>query len=106
MSKLKAMAAAGDPWAIATLARAQALGRQAGLRGAAMQRSQAGVGKRLRARKNSPFAQAMRDARDIREWTHGPRVAEWRVYELAKVLVGQEGLYDGDLPPWDESLAT
>jgi hypothetical protein len=38
-SKLKAMAAVGNPWAVATLARKQAEGRAAGLRGAAMQRA-------------------------------------------------------------------
>ena len=38
-SKLKAMAAAGNPWAIKTLREAQELGRAAALRGIAMQRA-------------------------------------------------------------------
>jgi hypothetical protein len=38
-SKLKRMAEAGNPWAIATLAKKQAEARAAGLRGAAMQRA-------------------------------------------------------------------
>jgi hypothetical protein len=68
-SKLKQMAEAGDPWAIATLAkaRAQALAP---------------------ARPKDPaFAEAMRDATDIRQWTDRPNPAPWRVYRLAQVLV-------------------
>ena len=38
-SKLKAMAEAGNPWAIKTLARAQELGRAAAIRGNALQRA-------------------------------------------------------------------
>lgn len=64
-SKLEGMAAAGDPWAIRMLAQA----RQA--------RSPA---------KEAAFAEAMRDATDIREWTDGPRPASWRVYRLAQAL--------------------
>ena len=67
-SKLKDMAARGDPWAIATLAkaRAQALAP---------------------ARPKDPaFGEAMRDAADIREWTDGPRPSSWRVYRLAEAL--------------------
>jgi hypothetical protein len=34
------------------------------------------------------FAQALRDARDIREWTDGPKPAPWRIHRLAKALMG------------------
>lgn len=64
-SKLKQMAAAGDPWAIKMLAQA----RQA--------RSPA---------RDGVFAEAMRDATDIRQWTDGPRAASWRIYRLAQAL--------------------
>jgi hypothetical protein len=64
-SKLKAMAAAGDPWAIKMLAQA----RQA--------RSPA---------KDAAFSSAMADATDIRQWTDGPRPASWRIYRLAQAL--------------------
>ena len=67
-SKLKAMAAAGNPWAIETLAKARA-------QAMAPARS-----------KDPAFAEAMRDAADIREWTDGPRPAPWRVYRLAQAL--------------------
>jgi hypothetical protein len=76
------MAEAGDPWAIATLAKARAQGRAAGLHGAAMQRGEAS------ARPKDPaFAQAMLDAEDIRQWTDGPKPARWRIYRLAQALV-------------------
>ena len=65
---LRAMAEAGDPWAVATLARA---------------RSQALAPARP---KDPRFAEAMRDALDIRQWTDGPRPAPWRVYRLAQAL--------------------
>lgn len=67
-SKLKDMAEAGNPWAIATLAkaRAQALAP---------------------ARPKDPaFAEALRDATDIRQWTDGPNPPPWRVYRLAQAL--------------------
>lgn len=32
------------------------------------------------------FAEAMRAALDIREWTDGPKPASWRVYRLAQAL--------------------
>jgi hypothetical protein len=67
-SKLKAMAAAGDPWAIATLAKA---------------RAQAMASARP---KDPAFAEALRDATDIRQWTDGPNPAPWRVYRLAQAL--------------------
>jgi hypothetical protein len=67
-SKLKAMAAVGDPWAIATLAKA---------------RAQAMAPARP---KDPAFAEAMRDASDIRQWTDGPKPAPWRVYRLAQAL--------------------
>ena len=35
---------------------------------------------------NAAFAEALRDAADIREWTDGPRPPPWRVYRLAQVL--------------------
>jgi hypothetical protein len=68
-SKLKAMAAAGDPWAIATLAKA---------------RAQAMAPARP---KDAAFEEALRDARDIREWTDGPRAASWRIYRLAQAMI-------------------
>jgi hypothetical protein len=64
-SKLKAMAAAGDPWAIETLAKARAQPARP---------------------KDAAFEEALRDAADIREWTDGPRPAPWRVYRLAQAL--------------------
>jgi hypothetical protein len=64
-SKLKAMAAQGNLWAIETLAKAQ----RPVVHDAAM-------------------SEAMRDARDIRQWTDGPRPAPWRVYRLAQALRG------------------
>jgi hypothetical protein len=64
-SKLKAMAEAGDPWAVKMLAQA----RQA--------RSPA---------KDAAFAAAMAAATDIRQWTDGPRASSWRVYRLAQAL--------------------
>jgi hypothetical protein len=67
-SKLKAMAEAGDPWAITTLAKA---------------RAQAMAPARP---KDPAFAEAMCDAADIREWTDGPRPASWLVYRLAQAL--------------------
>ena len=36
--------------------------------------------------KDPAFAEAMRDAADIRQWTDGPKVASWRVYRLAQAL--------------------
>jgi hypothetical protein len=80
-SKLKQMAAAGDPWAIATLAKAQAQGRAAARRGAAMQREGTAPAK------DPAFAEAMRDATDIRQWTDGPKPSPWRVYRLAQALI-------------------
>jgi hypothetical protein len=35
------------------------------------------------------FREAMRDAREIREWTHGPNVPGWMVYRLAQALMGK-----------------
>jgi hypothetical protein len=67
-SKLKDMAAAGNPWAIETLAKA---------------RAQAMAPARP---KDPAFAEAMRDATDIRQWTDGPRLAPWRVHRLAQAL--------------------
>ena len=62
------MAEAGDPWAIATLAKARAQAMAS-------------------ARPKAPaFAEAMRDATDVRQWTDGPRPASWRVYRLAQAL--------------------
>jgi hypothetical protein len=93
-SKLKQMAEAGNPWAIETLARAQAQGRAAGLHGAAMQRGKwlpaekaayraaQQLGERM-ARDRDPEAEA---ARDIREWTDGPRASPWRIYRLSQAL--------------------
>jgi len=68
-SKLKAMAAAGNPWAIETLAKARAMA-------SAPTRP-----------KDPAFAEAMRDARDIREWTDGARASSWRICRLAQALV-------------------
>jgi len=69
-SKLKGMAEAGDPWAIETLAKARAQVMAP-------------------ARPKDPaFAEAMRDAMDIRQWTDGPKPAPWRVYRLAQALAG------------------
>jgi len=80
-SKLKAMAAAGDPWAVATLAKARAQGRAAAARGRAIQRGLAAP------RAVDPaFEQAMRDATDIRRWTDGPNAPGWRIYRLAEAL--------------------
>jgi hypothetical protein len=67
-SKLKRLAEQGNPWAIATLAKA---------------RAQATAPARP---KDPAFAQAMREAADIRQWTDGPRAAPWRVYRLAQAL--------------------
>lgn len=66
-SKLKAMAEAGNPWAVRMLAQAQ------------QARSPA---------KDAAFAQALRDAADIRQWTDGPKAPpSWRIYRLAQALV-------------------
>lgn len=35
---------------------------------------------------DAAYAQALRDATDIREWTDGPRPAPWRIYRLAQAL--------------------
>ena len=67
-SKLKAMAAEGNPWAIETLARARARALAPALP------------------KNPAFAEAMRDAADIRQWTDGPRATQWRIHRLAQAL--------------------
>lgn len=80
-SKLRDMAAAGDPWAIKTLRAAQERGREAGKRGQAMQRGQV-----VRPQETA-FDEAMRDAQDIRQWTDGPNPPPWRIYRLAQVLV-------------------
>jgi hypothetical protein len=80
-SKLRAMAEAGNPWAIATLAKARALGREAGHRGAAMQREGTAPVK------DAAFSQAMRDAKDILEWRLGPDAPGWRVFRLAQALI-------------------
>ncbi len=79
-SKLQEMAAAGDPWAVARLAKLQTEGRAASLRGWAI--------KRAAAERNpgGMFDTAEQDARDIREWTDGPRPAPWRIYRLAEAL--------------------
>jgi hypothetical protein len=47
---------------------------------------------RRRKRKPAPaissaFAEALRDAAEIRQWTDGPRPAPWRIYRLAQALV-------------------
>ena len=68
-SKLKQMAAAGNPWAIETLAKA---------------RGQAAAPARP---KDAAFEEALRDATDIRRWTDGPRPASWRVHRLAQALL-------------------
>lgn len=60
------MAAAGDPWAIATLAKAAA--------------------SREPRPKDSAFAEVMRAAKDIRQWTDGPNASGWRIYRLALAL--------------------
>ena len=65
-SKLKEMAAAGNPWAVRMLAQAQ---------------------QAQSAAKDPAFAEALRDARDIREWTDGPRASSWRIYRLAEALI-------------------
>ena len=39
--------------------------------------------------KDPAFAEAMRDARAIREWTDGPNPASARVYRLAQALMGE-----------------
>jgi hypothetical protein len=68
-SKLKQMATAGDPWAIATLAKARAQAMAS-------------------ARPNDPaFSEAMSGATDIRQWTDGPKPAPWRVFRLAQALI-------------------
>jgi len=102
-SKLKRMAEAGDPWAIETLAKARALGRAAARRGTAMQRARPASPRperealyggdappweveQIAPPKDPAFAEAMRDATDIREWTDGPKPAPWRVYRLAQAL--------------------
>jgi hypothetical protein len=94
-SKLKRMAETGNPWAIETLARMQAQGRAAGLHGAAMQRGKRlpaeraayreaqRLGERMARDRDPPEVEA---ARDIREWTDGPKPAPWRVYRLAQAL--------------------
>jgi hypothetical protein len=66
-SKLKAMAEAGNPWAVRMLAQAR-------------QQAQSPA-------KDAAFSEAMRDAADIREWTDGPRPAPWRIYRLAQALM-------------------
>jgi hypothetical protein len=38
---------------------------------------------------NPAFAEALRDAAEIRRWTDGPRAAPWRIYRLAQALVDQ-----------------
>ena len=68
-SKLKAMAEAGDPWAIKTLAKA---------------RAQAMAPARP---KDPAFAEAMRDAKDLLEWRLGPNAPGWRVFRLAQALI-------------------
>lgn len=73
-SKLRAMAEAGNPWAIETLAKARA---GATAHAAAAMREALSTG---------PFAEAMRDARDILEWRLGPNPPRWRVYRLAQAL--------------------
>ena len=80
-SKLRAMAEAGDPWAIKTLREARERGRVAGKRGHAMQR-----GLLTKPAPDPAFAEAMRDAAEIRQWTDGPRAAPWRIYRLAQAL--------------------
>lgn len=95
MSKLKDMAAAGNPWAIETLKRLQAQGRAAGRRGAAMQRkrrAQAELPIEPAAEKpahDPAFTQAMADAKEILQWRE-PRPPTWRIYRLAMVLMKQD----------------
>ena len=36
---------------------------------------------------DAAFAEALRDAAEIRQWTDGPRPAPWRIYRLAQALV-------------------
>jgi hypothetical protein len=122
-SKLRQMAEAGDPWAIATLKRCV----WAGIKGAAKDRilrNRARPGDEAKAAMRLPpqpmdfggkptaglkptgpfydgdeppwdevpsardpaFAEAMQAAREIREWTDGPRAAPWRIYRLAQAL--------------------
>ena len=64
-SRLKAMAEAGNPWAIKTLAKARAQAAQ------------------------PPKDDAVRAATDIRQWTDGPNPAPWRIYRLAAALRGE-----------------
>jgi hypothetical protein len=85
-SKLRAMAEAGDRWAIETLAKARAQGRAAGRHGAAMRRGEATAKPR-----DPAFSQALLDAEDIRQWTDGPKPAWWRIYRLAQALIGGGG---------------
>ena len=66
-AKVKAMAAAADPWAVRMLAQARPA------------RSPA---------RDPAFAEAMAAATDIRQWTDGPRASSWRIYRLAQALVG------------------
>ena len=80
-SKLKEMAAAGDAWAIATLAKMQAEGRAAAARGAAMQRAAAAPAK------DAAFEEAMREAKEILTWRLGPNAPGWRIYRLAQALI-------------------
>jgi hypothetical protein len=35
---------------------------------------------------NAAFAEALRDAADIRQWTDGSRAPSWRIYRLAQAL--------------------
>ena len=70
-SKLKEMAAAGNPWAIKTLAEARAAAAAP-------------------ARPKDPgFGEAMRAATDIRQWTDGPNPAPFRIIRLARALNGE-----------------
>ena len=66
------MAEAGDPWAIKTLAEAQARRRQASAKDAAL-------------------SEAMRAATDIVTWRFGPNAPGWRVHRLAQALTGRRG---------------
>ena len=59
-ARLKELAAEGNPWAVATLAKAKP--------------------------KDDAFAEAMAAATDIRQWTDGPRASSWRIYRLALAL--------------------
>jgi len=102
-SKLKAMAEAGNPWAIETLKRAQEIGRAAALRGIAMQRQKGKLWKAKRhgktllesarleermARDSDPPNYA--DAKDILEWRLGRNVPEWRIFQLAQAITQSE----------------